>query len=257
VIITEIDLNCDLGEVPGPMGRHQDAELLRCISSANVACGGHAGDEQSMRQTVVAASSLAVAVGAHPSYPDRPNFGRKSLGISAFGLGESIEYQIRSLRRIAAEAGVALVHVKPHGALYNEAANSSEIAHVVCQAIEAVDRNLFVVGRSGGILLDVARQFGLKTLSEVFADRNYLPDASLVPRTSPDAIVSDPQVAAVRVAGMIRDGKVLAVDGTVIGVNAQTVGVHSDQPGAVEFCRTLVEKLRDWSLVVRRAVSNG
>ncbi len=238
-----IDLNCDLGEIPGDEGRLLDRQLLHLVSSANIACGAHAGDESTMRHTVVACKDLRVAIGAHPGYRDREHFGRRPLSIPPTQIEDLVRQQIESLQAIALSENARVVHVKPHGALYNQAAVSSEIADAICRAIAAVDPTLFLFGLSGSRLQSVGDAHGLKTVSEVFCDRNYLPDGTLVPRDHPHSLITDPAIGATRIVQMIRTGQVAAIDGSLISVVPQTISLHSDHAAAAHFAKTLRQHL--------------
>ena len=241
-----VDLNCDVGELPGEFGRQSDAELMRYVSSANIACGGHAGDEGIIRQTISTAKSLGVSVGAHPGYSDRNGFGRTAVELSTREITTLVAEQITRLRRIAEIQSLQITHVKPHGALYNQAAISTDVAAAICDAILAVDRRLLLYGLSGSPWLIAGRKSGLTTVSEVFADRNYLPDGTLVPRTMPNALLVEPSLVARRVIEMVTGSFVVAVDGTRIPVLAETVCIHGDHPQAVAI-----------SAAVRTALENA
>ena len=237
---THIDLNGDLGEWDGPGPPPPgDLALMEHLTSVNVACGGHAGDAASMRATVVAALSRGIAIGAHPSFPDREGFGRRPMGLPAAAIRRMVAGQIEALLEIAAAAGSRLAHVKPHGALYHLAAADPEVADAVADAVAGVDRRLAVVARSGGALIAAAARRGLASVSEVFCDRAYDAAGGLVPRGRPGSLVTDPGVAATRLLGMLRDGTVEAIDGTRFAVSAQTACIHGDTPGAAAFARAL------------------
>jgi UPF0271 protein len=222
-----VDLNADLGE-----GAAADAALLRVITSANIACGGHAGDERTMREAVRAALAHGVGIGAHPSYPDRAGFGRRVVAISHRDLVASIAEQIAQLARIAGEEGGALAHVKAHGALYNQAVRDEAVAGAIGEAVLAVDPALLLVALSRSPMAEVFRAMGLRVVEEAFADRGYTKDGSLVPRDRPGALVTDPAAAAARAVRMVRDGRVESVDGAPVVVRAQTLCVHADTPGS-------------------------
>lgn len=223
-----VDLNADVGE-GDPAA---DAALLAIVSSCSIACGGHAGDAASMARTIRLAGAHGVAIGAHPSYPDRAGFGRRPLAVGHAALAAALEAQIGALATVAAAAGVRLRHVKPHGALYNVAATDRAVADAVVAAVRAVDPRLVLVGLSGGALLDAGVRGGLATASEVFADRRYEADGTLTPRDRPGALVDDPAAVAVRSVRMVTAGLVEAADGTAVPVRADTICVHGDTPGA-------------------------
>lgn len=230
--MTAIDLNCDLGESPQRLADGSDEALLRLVTSANIACGGHAGDEHSMHALVRAAARLGVAVGAHPSFPDRENFGRTDMHLPAADLEAAVLAQVRVLARIAATAGVPLVHVKPHGALYHAASSRPDVADAVARAVRAVDPGLILVGLAGATCLERWRASGLRTAAEAFADRRYRPDGSLTPRSSPHAVLDDPGQAAAQAVRIARGLGAVADDGAVVPILAQTLCLHSDTPGA-------------------------
>ncbi|MDC7123450.1 LamB/YcsF family protein [Cellulomonas fimi] len=234
-----IDLNCDLGEglddwVPGVAG--PESRLLDVVTSANVACGFHAGDDRVMAAVCRAAAERGVAVGAQVSYRDREGFGRRFLDVPPDVLRADVVEQVRALRRAAAASGAQVAYVKPHGALYNAVVHHAEQAAAVVDAVVEASGSggpLPLVGLPGAVVLDVARDRGLRPVREAFADRGYRADGTLVPRTEPGALVVDPDDVVARVLGMARDGRVTSVDGTVIPVDAESVCVHSDTPGAV------------------------
>lgn len=225
---TTIDLNCDLGE-----GAPHDADLMELISSANIACGAHAGDAATMRRTLALARQHGVAAGAHPGYRDRANFGRLEQSLSPAEVFQLVSQQIRELREIAAESGVILSHVKPHGALYNQAARDVTLAEAIAEAVYAIDPRMILFGLAGSALISAAHARGLTAAAEIFADRRYEADGSLTPRSRPDAMISDPAGACAQVMRFIREGR------------AQTVCIHGDEPHAVTFARQLRAALRD------------
>ena len=241
-----VDLNADLGEAAG-----HDEELLALVTSANIACGFHAGDANTMRQSIDAARSRHVAVGAHPSLFDRENFGRKELPVESNEVFEAVAYQLGIFQAIAEAAGVRPNHVKPHGALYNMAARDESLADAVVRAIVKVDATLILFAPQNSAMAHAAKQHGIPIACEVFADRNYMRDGSLVSRTQPDALLHDPKEAAARVVRMLRDGKVRSIDGTDVAVRAETVCLHGDNPGAVDFARTLKARLEKEGVTIR------
>lgn len=234
-----IDLNCDLGE-----GAGHDAELMPLVTSANIACGGHAGDEATMSAAVGLAQKHGVAVGAHPGFADRENFGRRELAVWPDEVYQLVLAQTRALQRIARERGVTLAHVKPHGALYTMAARNTLLADAVAQAVYEVDPRLRLVGLAGSHTLAAGRACGLEVASEVFADRTYQPDGSLTARGRPDALIEDEGAAVAQVLRMVREGRVRATDGTDLAIVAETVCVHGDGPHAVALARRLQEALK-------------
>ena len=233
-----VDLNADLGE-----GAGHDAELFELISSANIATGFHAGDADTMHAAVSTAKACRVAVGAHPSLFDRENFGRKALKVTADEVFDAVVYQLGIFQAIAEAAGVRPNHIKPHGALYNMAARDEKIAEAVARATKSVDAKLILFAPGNSALARAGGSRGLQIVHEVFADRNYLANGSLVPRSRAEALLHDPAEAAKRVLRMLREGKVQSVEGDDVHVRAETICVHGDTPGAVEFARELRSQL--------------
>ena len=233
-----IDLNADLGE-----GAGHDEELFELISSANIATGFHAGDSDSMHAAVSAAKKHGVAVGAHPSFFDRENFGRKELKVGNQEVFDAVVYQLGVFQAIASAVDVQPSHVKPHGALYNMAVRDEKLADAIARAIESVDPKLILFAPDNTELARAGEAHGLQVAREIFADRNYLNDGWLVPRARPDALLRDPKEAAQRVLRMLREGKVRSVEGRDVEVCGETICVHGDTPGAVEFARELRSRL--------------
>jgi len=248
-MVLRIDLNGDLGE---DEGLEQDAALLDAVTSANIACGFHAGDPSTMARTVRAALDRGVALGAHPSWPDRAGFGRRPLTVAPERAYDLVLYQVAALAGFARAAGARLHHVKPHGALYNQAARDPALAAAVAQAVRSFDPALVLVGLSGSELLAAGHGAGLTCASEVFADRGYRADGSLVPRGQPGDLVADDAEAADRVLAMVREGRVAAVDGGMVAVRADTVCIHGDRPGAAAFARRLRRVLEEAGIQVAR-----
>jgi 5-oxoprolinase (ATP-hydrolysing) subunit A len=233
-----VDLNSDLGE-----GAGHDNEILDLVSSANISCGFHAGDPASIFATIQAALERGVSLGAHPSFPDRGNFGRTEMTMAPVEVYATVVFQIGGFQALARAAGGRMNHVKAHGALYNMAARDRALADVIANAVFAVDPKLILFAPLESELDYAATELGLDTASEVFADRNYLPDGSLVPRSEPNAFVHDPLEAADRIIRILEEGKVRAVDGNDVAISASTVCVHGDNPQAVEFVRKLRHRL--------------
>lgn len=209
------------------------------ITSANIACGAHAGDEATMRATVALAQEHGVAVGAHPGFLDRVNFGREERALSPCALHDLVSWQIEALRELG-----PLRHVKPHGALYNMAARNRAVAEVIAEAVYESDRNLVLFGLAGGELVRAGQARGLRVANEVFADRTYQADGSLTPRSHRDALITDEGAAVTQVIGMVREGVVRATDGTLVSVRADTVCLHGDSLHAERFARRLAAELR-------------
>ena len=237
----QIDLNCDLGESFGAWQIGNDRQILPLISSANVACGFHASDPVVMRKTVQAAAKAGVAVGAHPGYPDLMGFGRRAMTLSSDEARSYMLYQLGALDAFCRTAGLRLQHVKPHGALYNMASKDYQLARDLCEAVASYDPELILLGLSGGELLHAAADIGLPFASEVFADRAYEEDGSLVSRSKPGSMITDEEEAIRRVIRMVREGKVTAITGRDIPIRADSVCVHGDGPQALAF----VQKIRE------------
>ncbi|AJK47988.1 5-oxoprolinase subunit PxpA [Burkholderia plantarii] len=234
----EIDLNADLGE-----GCGADEALLGLVTSANIACGWHAGGAQAMRDCVRWAVSRNVSIGAHPSFHDPENFGRKEMDLPAGEIYAGVLYQLGALSAIAQAEGGRIAHVKPHGALYNQAARDARIADAVVAAVHDFDPSVAVFGLAGSGFVAAARRAGLAAVEEVFADRGYRADGSLVPRGEPDALVDDEAAMLARTLEMVRDRRVRAVTGEWVPLNAQTVCLHGDGPHALAFARRLRDAL--------------
>ncbi len=228
-----VDLNADLGESFGVYTLGDDPALLRVVTSANIACGFHAGDPGTMARAVSLAVGHGVALGAHPGLPDLAGFGRRRLEVTPAEVRDLVTYQIGALAGFAAREGQTLQHVKPHGALYALAEEHPAIAAAIAEAVQEWDRALILFGLSGGGLVAAGKALGLQTASEVFADRAYSPDGSLVPRSAPDAVLHDPELVAARMAHWARTGTLLAADGTTaLTLAADTICLHGDSPGA-------------------------
>jgi 5-oxoprolinase (ATP-hydrolysing) subunit A len=234
-----IDLNCDLGESFGAWHMGQDEAVLECISSANIACGFHAGDANIMQRTVQAAVARGVAIGAHPSLADLQGFGRREMQISADEAHALVLYQIGALSAFAVAAGTRLTHVKPHGALYNMAARDAHLAHAIARAVRDFDAGLILVGLAGSELPGAGVRVGLRVAHEAFADRRYRSDGSLVPRREPDAVIHDIDAAVAQAVSIAVDGSAIAQDGSALAIAADTLCVHGDRPDAAEFARRL------------------
>lgn len=240
----QIDLNCDLGESFGAYVKGNDDDILSYVSSANIACGFHAGDPMIMKETVSKAIAKGVAIGAHPSTPDLVGFGRRKMDISPEEVYATVLYQVGALQGFAQAEGVQLHHVKPHGALYNMAAENPTLAEAIALAIHRLDPGLILYGLAGSELIKAGQKLGLPTASEVFADRTYQDDGTLTSRTARHALVTDAGEAAERVMRMIRDGKVTAVSGKDIAIKAQTVCIHGDGAHALTFAKAIYQRLQ-------------
>lgn len=236
-----IDLNCDMGESFGAWHMGQDEALLDLVSSANIACGFHAGDPATMLRTVQCAAAKGVAVGAHPALPDLQGFGRRAMAITPEEARALTLYQIGALDAFARAAGTRLRHVKAHGALYNMAARDRRLADAIASAVRDFDASLVLVGLSGSELIRAGQGLGLACKSEVFADRGVEPDGSLTPRGQPGAMIEDEELAVARVLRMVTEGRVVCGNGADVAIQADTVCIHGDQPRALAFARRLRE----------------
>jgi UPF0271 protein len=239
----QVDLNCDLGESFGRYRIGADEAMMPYITSANIACGYHAGDPLVMDRTVRLAAKYAVGVGAHPSFPDLMGFGRRAMQLAPEEIENDILYQVGALAAFARAAGVDLVHVKSHGALYNMAARDMELARAIVRGIARFSHDLIVVCLAGSAMIEAAGEAGLRAAGEGFADRAYTPDGTLRSRQEPGAVIHDPQVAAERAVGMVRDGVVVAHTGEEISLRVDTLCVHGDTPTAVQIAQTLRSEL--------------
>lgn len=231
----KIDLNCDLGESFGAYTIGMDEQVIPLISSCNIACGYHASDPLVMRRTVELAKEAGIGIGAHPGFPDLMGFGRRNLNISPEEAGAYITYQLGALHAFARSAGVRLQHVKPHGALYNMAGKDPALADAIAQAVRAFDPELILLGLAGSESIKAARKIGLSAASEVFADRAYMPDGSLMPRSRAGAVIKDEDEAIRRVIRMVKEHRVTACDGTDIEIVPDSVCVHGDNEKALVF----------------------
>ena len=240
-----MDLNCDMGELPEAIADGTQESLLRSITSANVACGGHAGDERTMRTTIEQAMRAGVAVGAHPGYPDRENFGRLELKMSAEAVANSVYEQVRALAEVAAKCGAKLVHVKPHGALYNQAVKNRELAQAIAQGVAKYSKDLVLMGLAESPMLNVFRHAGFTVAAEAFADRRYEPDGTLRSRKFENALIRDPAEASKQALSIAQRGIVTAHDGAEVKLTAQTICIHGDTPGAPEIAATVARMLRE------------
>jgi 5-oxoprolinase (ATP-hydrolysing) subunit A len=234
-----IDLNCDMGE-----GIGNDDDIMPFVSSANIACGYHAGDEDTMRKTVDSAIKNNVAIGAHPSFFDRKNFGRTEMKMAGDEIYDLVLLQLRTIDKIINEKNAKLHHVKPHGALYNMSAKDSSIAQAIAQAVKDFNESLILFGLSGSVSISVAQEIGLKTAKEVFADRTYQDDGSLTPRSQAGALVEDEGKLMQQLLQMIQEKAVTTVTGKRIPIVGDTVCIHGDGKHAVEFAKTINEQLR-------------
>ena len=245
-----IDLNCDMGEMPEHISDGTQESLMASFTSVNVACGGHAGDEQTMQTTIKQALRWKLAIGAHPGYPDRANFGRLELKLPPEDVTDFVHQQVRALAHIAARCGAQLTHVKPHGALYNQAVRNREIAGAIAAGVARWTRNIVLVGLAGSPMLDVFRDAGFPIAAEAFADRRYEPDGTLRSRKHPDALIHDPDEAAQQALSIVQ-GKVIARDGSKVPLHADTLCIHSDTPGSPQIAAEVAKALREASVQLR------
>ena len=242
----QIDLNADLGE-----GCDNDEALLALVSSANIACGWHAGDAKTMQQCVRWALDNGVAIGAHPSFPDRENFGRSEMNLPVDEVIAGMLYQIGALAAIVKAEGGRLAHVKPHGALYNQAVKDPALADALCEAVRRFDPSLKFFGLAGSGMIEAATRAGLQPVEEVFADRAYNADGSLVSRKLPGALIESDADAIAQTLSLVRDHRVTAIDGSTVAVNAQSVCLHGDGAHALEFAQRIRERLASEGISVR------
>ncbi len=250
--MVSVDLSVDLGE--GALPAAQESALLELVTSASIACGFHAGSPSVMRLTLEAALEHGVVVGAHPSYPDREGFGRVELALPPARIAEDVLYQVGALDGLARSLGTSVRYVKPHGALYNRMAVDHECAAAVCDAVRSYGALVLLVP-AGSVAVDVATELGVDVATEVFADRAYLADGRLAPRTMPGALVTEPAEAARRAVGLAVDGCVPAVDGGTIELEGNSICLHGDTPGALRIAEAVLSELREAGIEVAPFVS--
>nr|WP_111298452.1 5-oxoprolinase subunit PxpA [Paracoccus saliphilus] len=241
----QIDLNSDLGEGYGAWRMGDDAAMMEIVSSANVACGFHAGDPRGLLDTLCQAARRGVAVGAHVSYPDRVGFGRRPMDVAPDDVTADVIYQIGALQGLARAAGTRVAYVKPHGALYNTIAHDARQADAVIAGVLAVDPSLVLMGLAGAPVLDRARMAGLCVVAEAFADRAYAPDGTLVSRRAEGAVLQDPDLVAARMVRLASTGVIEAIDGSNLRLQADSICVHGDSPGAVQMATQIRRALLD------------
>jgi 5-oxoprolinase (ATP-hydrolysing) subunit A len=240
-----IDLNCDMGEIPEAIADGTQEALMRSVTSVNIACGGHAGDDKTMETTIEQALRAGVAIGAHPGYPDRENFGRLELKMPVQAIPDSIYAQVRALAKVAAACRAPVVHVKPHGALYNQAVHNRELAETIAKGVARWSTQVVLVGLAGSPMLDVFREAGFAVAAEAFADRRYEPDGTLRSRKFDDALICDPQAAAQQALNIAQRGIIVARDGSEVKLTAQTICIHGDTPGAPKIAAAVAQTLRE------------
>lgn len=243
-----IDLNCDMGELPDAIADGTQEALLRSITSANIACGGHAGDVGTMRATIEQALEHNVAIGAHPGYPDKQSFGRLELKMDSKEVAASVFEQVCALEQVAAKCCARIIHVKPHGALYNQAVKDSQLAGAIADGVARWRKDVVLVGLAGSLMLVVFRKAGFRVAAEAFADRLYEPDGTLRSRKFDDALIRDPGKAATQALNIAQRGVVVARDGSRVNLQAQTICIHGDTPGSTEIAAEVARTLRDASV---------
>lgn len=248
----KVDLNCDMGESFGAYTIGNDEQILKTITSANIACGFHAGDPTTMRKTVRMAIEKNVAIGAHPGLQDLSGFGRREMALSTDEAFDLVVYQIGALSAFVRAEGGQLQHVKPHGALYNMAAKSRELAESIAEAVYKVNPELMLFGLAGSELVKAGERMGLKVANEVFADRTYQSDGTLTPRREPNALITDHEAAIHQIVKMVKEGKVTATDGTDVAIKADTICIHGDGETALEFAKVIPGALMNAGIEVCR-----
>ena len=246
-----VDLNSDLGESFGNYTLGMDEEILKYVSSANVACGWHAGDPMVMEKTIALAKEYGTAVGAHPGFPDLMGFGRRNMAVTPEEAKAYVKYQLGALWAFTESYGLKIQHVKPHGAIYNMAAVDEKLAIAMCEAVYEVDKDIIFMGLAGSKMITVAEKVGLKAASEVFADRAYNDDGTLVSRKLPGSMIKDKDLAIKRVVRMIKEGKVETINGNHIDIKADSVCVHGDNPKALEFVKNIRETLISEGITIK------
>ncbi|MFP3154249.1 LamB/YcsF family protein [Lachnospiraceae bacterium ZAX-1] len=246
----KVDLNCDLGESFGVYKLGEDAAILAYITSANVACGFHASDPLTMAQTVANAKASGVSIGAHPGFPDLLGFGRRAMQITPQEAKAYIQYQVGALLAFCKSANVPLVHVKPHGALYNMAARDIDLSYAICNGIKEISPDIILLAQSGSKMLEAAQELGLPFASEVFADRTYQPDASLTPRSHENAVIGSSELAIAQTIQMVKEGTVTATNGQTIPIRADSICIHGDSPKALQFAKEIYGILRAQDIVI-------
>lgn len=245
-----IDLNCDMGEGETEASAALDRELMRFISSCSIACGGHAGSESTMRLTVRSALEAGLRIGAHPSYPDRENFGRQTMPITPDALCSAISEQVSVLRTIADEQGGKLSFIKPHGALYNDMVRDTELAALVINTIKYIDPRLQIMGLAGSHCRAICEGLGMQFIGEAFADRRYADDGQLSSRSQEGAVITQPETAAEQIISIVEHGGIKSINGHWLPLAAQSICVHSDTPGALDHVTMITDRLSSYGLTV-------
>lgn len=246
-----IDLNCDMGELPDATHDGSQEWLMPSLTSVNIACGGHAGDAPTMKATIEQALHWKLAIGAHPGYPDRANFGRLELNLSPETIADAVFEQLTALAEVAAGCGVPVTHVKPHGALYNQAAGNRVLAQAIAAGVARWNRDVILVGLAGSSMLDVFREAGFRVAAEAFADRRYEANGTLRSRKFDDALIRDPVEAGRQALHIVERGTVTSRDGSQVAVNAQTICIHGDTPGASKIAAAVAQHLQHAGVELR------
>jgi UPF0271 protein len=246
-----IDINCDMGEVAEQIADGTQESLMPSITSVNIACGGHAGDERMMKATIEQALRWNLTIGAHPGYPDRENFGRLELDLPLSQVEETVFGQIRALADVAATYATAIVHVKAHGALYNQAVKQPELARAIANGVARFSKDVVLVGLAGSPMLDVFRDAGFRVAAEAFADRQYEPDGTLRSRKFEDALIRVPEKAGEQARRIASGEGAVATDGSVVKISAQTICIHGDTPGAPRIAESVAKTLQDAGIDMR------
>ena len=249
--MNRVDLNCDVGESFGRYELGHDEDLLSHVTSANIACGFHAGDPSTMRRTIRSAIDKGVAIGSHPGYPDIQGFGRRFMDVAPQEAYDFVVYQVGALQGFASALEARLQHVKPHGALYNAAAVNASLAAAIAAAVRDVDQSLILFGLAGSALIAAGEKAGLRTANEAFADRRYQADGTLTSRRRPDALITDHAEAVEQALRLVKEGKVRSLDGADVEVRADTICIHGDGPESVGFARLIREQLERDGIEVR------
>ncbi|PLR75585.1 lactam utilization protein LamB [Bacillus sp. V3-13] len=250
-----VDINCDMGESFGTYTLGRDAEILDFVTSANIACGFHAGDPATMRKTVKLALEKNVGIGVHPGLPDLVGFGRREMQISPQEAYDIVVYQIGALSAFVKSEGGNIQHVKPHGALFNMAAKSAPLAEAIAEAVYKVDPELIFFGLAGSELVKAGKKLGLRSVNEVFSDRTYQQDGSLTSRREPDALIKEHEIAVSQVIRMVKEGKVTSLQGTDVPIQADTVCIHGDGEGALDFAKYITTALQESGITVAKISS--
>jgi UPF0271 protein len=245
-----IDVNCDMGELPEAIADGTQESLMPSLTSVNVACGGHAGDAQTMKNTIEQALRWKLAIGAHPGYADRANFGRLELKLPPKEIAASVFEQVCALAEVAERCGARVGHVKPHGALYNQAVRNPEIAEAIAEGVARWTLNVTLVGLAGSPMMAVFRKAGFAVAAEAFADRRYEPDGTLRSRKFEDALIRNPEEAGRQALSIVERGTVIASDGSEVSVDARTLCIHGDTPGAPKIAATVARILRQAGVVL-------